>query len=143
MAAPDLGSKTTVSFGTSTLTTSVFRVMGASVNGISREVIPTSHLLTNVANTFLPSDRYDPGELTLSMQMHHAGWLTLMLEIYGTGATAPTTANTEVVTLRFGGAGTEDMTMNAFVTNTDFDIPDEGLMTCDMTFKLTGNVEFI
>ena len=146
---PDLGSKTTIAFQTSALTnvdgSETFFILGASVNGVSRAVIPTSHLGTKVANTFLPSDRYDGGELNLTMQMDRDAWKVLLADIYGTGSVAPTSGNSEVVTIVLGGVTTpqvEDMTFAAFVTNTDFDFPDEELMTCEMTFKVTGNIEF-
>jgi hypothetical protein len=143
MGAPDLGSKTTISFSTSVGGTDNFSVMSASVNGISREVIPTSHLLTGVANTFLPSDRYDGGELSLTMQMDHTQWALMLADMYGTGTATPTSGLSEPVSIVLGGMTAEVMTFSAFVTNSDIDIPDEGLMTCDMTFKVTGNIEFV
>lgn len=147
MAAPDLGTRSKFKFGGSALDgTSSFPLTGISVSGISKESIPTSHLLTDVANTFLPSQRYDGGEVTVSAQLDHAQWVLLMADIYGTGSTAPTEGSGSgigEVDIVLGGEAAEIMRFDAFVVGSDFDIPDEGLMTCEITFKVTGNIEWV
>ncbi len=144
MAAPDLGSKTTITIGASAMDGgTTMDVTGCSINGVSREVIPTSHFLTAVANTFLPSDRYDGGELVIQAQLDHTAWVAFMADVYGTGSTAPTEGDSSSVDVVLGGVAAEIVRFSAFITNTDYDIPDEGLMTCEMTFKVTGNIEFV
>ena len=141
--AIDHGYLTEIAFASGvTFSTATFEIIGATINGASRESIPTTHFLTQVAETFIPADRYDPGELVCQARMDHSAALILWAEVYGTASTEATSNPGKLCTIKLGGDGTRLITFIAFTTNADFDLPIDGLVTFELTFKNSGNLEF-
>lgn len=120
--AIDVGTGVTITFGTSGFTASV---MSISHNGISRPVVKTSHLGTTTADTFMPGDLYDAGEVKLSIQFDPA-------------ATKPPIAGAaETITIDFG---TPTIAFSGFVTDWGYEVPLEELMTAEITIKASGAI---
>ena len=65
MAHADVGTGATIAFATSLWTGHIENI---SWGGITRESIPTAHLLTTGGETFIVGDLYDPGELEIEFQ---------------------------------------------------------------------------
>ncbi len=74
---------------TITFSTSFFgQITSIRHSGITRDPIPTSHSGTTGAKTFIPSDLYDPGEITIEGYYDNTKtWVT------------PITGSTETVTI--------------------------------------------
>ena len=122
--ATDIGTGTTVTFGTSAFTADVLSV---NWDGISREAIQTSHMGTTLDHTFMPTDLVDNGEISL--------------EIAFVGALNPpimTNAAAETVTIVWAGSGT--WAASAFATSFSIGAPLEDKMTATLTLKVTGAV---
>ena len=62
MAATDFGTGASLLFATSGW---AFEMLDFSWSGIERNFVDTSHLGTTTARTFIVSDLYDPGSLTI------------------------------------------------------------------------------
>ena len=52
--------------------------MSLAMDGLSLESIETTHMLTSNARTFIASDLYDPGTLTIEFQLDSASPATTM-----------------------------------------------------------------
>lgn len=125
--ATNIGTGTTVVFGTSSFTADILNVSWSS---ISREVINTSHMGTTNDHTFMPADLVDNGELT--MEIAFVG--TLSPPIITNGAA-------ETVTVDWAGGSTgHKWSASMFNTGMEINGPLEDKMTATLTFKVTGAV---
>jgi hypothetical protein len=122
MAAPQLGTG-----ATATYTALTGPLMSIDMNLYSRESVQTSHLGTTTAHTYIPGSLYDPGEITLELQVETG-------VAYGTPATA--SASSLVIAWTTG----VSVTASAFMTGLSWNIPLEELQICTATFKLTGAI---
>ena len=145
MAAPDLGTKTTVQFDSDVAfgnDTGTWKVISCNFTGMTRAMINTSHLKTGVADTFIGADRYDPGQLAIQAQFDMTLYDALSEDVLGTGSTAPTAGTTgDTVTINPGGVGAEDFTCTGIVEDIAINMEDETLMMMDLTVKLSGPVD--
>lgn len=125
--ATNIGTGTTVLFGTSSFSADVLNVSWSS---ISREVVNTSHMGTTNDHTFMPVDLVDNGEIT--MEIAFIG--TLSPPIITNGAA-------ETITVDWAGAGTgHKWSASAFQTGFEITGPLEDKMTATLTLKVTGAV---
>lgn len=123
--ATDIGTGTTVTFGTSGFTADILNV---DWSGISRESIQTSHMGTTSDHTFMPVDLVDNG--------------TIVMEIAFVATLSPpiiTNGPTETVTVAFAGSGTT-WAASAFQTEFQIGAPLEDKMTGTLTMKVTGGI---
>lgn len=125
--ATNIGTGTTVLFGTSSFSADVLNV---SWSGISRESINTSHMGTTNDHTFMPADLVDNGEI--SMEIAFIG--TLSPPIITNGAA-------ETITIDWAGGSTgHKWSASAFQTGFEINGPLEDKMTATLTLKVTGAV---
>lgn len=124
----DNGTGASVTFGTSGFTANITAI---SHDGIERVSIPTSHLGTTTAHTFIPGDLFDPGELTLDLQ--HDG------DNY-----PPIDQAAETITVIFplgsGESTAARWAFSGFATGYNYSIPLEDLMTGQLTVKASGDI---
>ena len=125
--ATDIGTGTTVTFGTSSFSADILDV---NWSGITRETINTSHMGTTDDHTFAAVDLVDNGEI--SMEIAFVG--NLSPPIISNGAA-------ETVTIDWAGAST-GYTWAASAINTGFEIgaPLEDKMTGTLTLKVSGAI---
>lgn len=123
--ATDIGTGSTVTFGTSSFTADILSV---NLSGITREAINTSHMGTTSDHTFMPADLVDNG--TLEMEV---AWVA--------GLTPPILTNgaAETVTVAFAGSAST-WSFSAFQIDLGIVVPLEDKMTATMTFKITGAI---
>ena len=128
----DVGTGATFAFGTTPIALD-FTSIDAS--GISRESIDVTHLGTTGAKAFIPSDLYDPGEISFEGLMDPNLGDALVTKI---GAAA------ENMTVTFpipsGGAAGSTFVASGFLTEFEWGVPMEEEMTFSMTVKLTGAI---
>lgn len=122
MPNTDVGSGATISFGQSSF---AMNIDTFNWSGISRQSIATSHLATDTADTFMPGDRYDPGEL--SMDLH-----------YDESVAVPISAAAETITVTFPSAA--QYVASGFVTDFAVTNGDEEKITATMTVKFSGAI---
>ncbi len=103
--------------------------LSISWGGISREPIETTNLGTTVARTFVPGDLYDPGELSVEMQLAPAVSPPII-----TGAAA------ETVTLTYTDSGAATWACSGFMTSFEVGVPLEERVTGTATIKYSGAV---
>lgn len=121
---PDLGNGTSIAFSTSFFAL----VTDISWSGIEREAVDSSTLSTSGGKTFMPSDVYDPGELSVEMQ-------------FDTDKAPPITGAEEAITITFPDA--ETWAANGFLTGFEIsDITNESIMKGTGTIKFTGDITF-
>lgn len=125
-----------VGFGTSVTFQSGFfaEIISVAWSGITRESIDTTHMATaNATMTFMPSDIYNPGELTIEMAM----------DVAALDAPPPVTAAAETVTVTYpiqaGDSVAPAWACSGFMTGFDVDIPMEDRITATATIKLSGD----
>lgn len=123
--ATDIGTGTTITFGTSGFTADVLSV---NWDGISRESIQTSHMGTTNDHTFMPADLVDNGEI--SMEIAFVG--TLSPPIITNGAA-------ETVTIDWAGSG-DTWAASCFQTGFTIGAPLEDKMTGTLTLKVSGAI---
>ena len=123
--ATDIGTGTTVTFGTSGFTADILNV---NWDGITRESIETSHMGTTSDKTFMPADLVDNGTIVLEI----AFVATLSPPIITNGAA-------ETVTIAFAGSATH-WSASAFQTEFSIGAPLEDKMTGSLTLKVTGGI---
>ena len=126
MAATDIGTSATVTFGTSAWS---FEMIDLSWSGMERNFIDSSHLGTTVARTFLLGDLYDPGALTI--QGH--------LDTDAAGNPILTNA-LETVTLTFPNAKT--YSASGGLQSHELGIPLEDKMGVTAVIKFSGAITF-
>ena len=127
--AVDIGTGTTITFGTSGFTSELLSI---SWSGIARESVHTSHMGTAAPGadkfgnrTFLPGDLADPGEITAEFHFDPS-----QDPIINEAA--------ETITITFPSGST--WAASGFVTSFEFDDPMEDKMTATVVVKLSGNV---
>ena len=123
--ATDIGTGSTVTFGTSAFTADI---IGINLSGVTRETVNTSHMATTSAHTFMLVDLVDNGELSLEV----AYVASLVPPIL-------TNAPMETCTIVWAGHAT---TWSFSCGNTGFDAgaPLEDKMTGTLTFKISGAI---
>ena len=123
--ATDIGTGSTVTFGTSAFSADILSI---SIDGIERGAVQTSHMGTTSDHTFMPVDLVDNGEVTLEI----AFIATLSPPIITNGAA-------ETVTIAFAGHATT-WAFSAFQTGFQITAPLEDKMTATVTLKITGGI---
>lgn len=118
---PDVGTGTTISM-TGTFAANVLAI---NWSGWTRGAIDTTYMLTATACTFKPTDLYDPGELSVDIQLK-------------TDEKPPITDVPGNVTITFPDA--ETWIAEGFATGFEFADPLEDLITGTLTIKLSGAV---
>lgn len=127
MPAPDLGTATTVSFGTTSISFNIISVSGPS---ITRGVVDTTHLGTTNARTSVPTDLMSNEPLTLEVQ--HDGSIDLHTSFF--------TVKSETVTVQFGGVAGDAYTFSGYAIGYEPNAPLEDLQTATVTVQPTGLV---
>ena len=123
-----VGTGTIFTLGTTTVFT-VFRVSYA-VDGLSRESIETTHMASSNAKTFIASDLYDPGTLTIEFQLDSVTPVTTMDIETLMGAAEETWNIAMSGNGDFGGVG--------FIKEISWNYPLEELATGTMVFQCSG-----
>lgn len=118
---PDLGHGTTITFESGFIS----RILSVSISGVSRAAVDTTNFGTDGGKTFMPSDTYDPGEISVTMQ-------------HDSDVTPPITAAPGNVTVTFPDA--ETLTGTGFLTGYEISMADEDVTEATATIKLTGNI---
>jgi hypothetical protein len=135
MNAVDIGTGTTITFGTSGFAAELTSV---KMSGISRAIIETSHLATPAATTgtigsktFLAGKLSDPGELAIE------GHFDADLE-------PPVEGDPETITITFpladGESTASSWSFSGQMTNYEFGAPLEDKMTFTATVKAVGPI---
>lgn len=135
MNAVDIGTGTTISFGTSGFSAEVTSI---KMSGISRAIIETSHLSTPAATsgtigskTFLAGKLSDPGECAIE------GHFDADLE-------PPIEGDPETITITFpkaeGESAASKWEFSGQMTNYEFNGPLEDKMTFSATIKAVGPI---
>ena len=124
-----VGTGTVFTFGTSTFT--VDRLSYA-VDGLSRESIDTTHMATSDAKTFIASDLYDPGTLTIEFQLDSVTPATTM--------DVETLLGSAAQTWNIAMQGTGDFGGNGFIKELSWNYPLEELATGTMVFQCSGAI---
>lgn len=131
----DVGTGTTVVFGTSAFTANLTSV---TWDGMDRASVETSHMGTAAPGagkhgnkTYIPGDFSDPGEVT--MEIH-----------FDPDKEPPIDQPIETITVSFplvaGDATPASWAASGFVTSFSVNDPIEDLMTATMVIKLSGNI---
>ena len=128
--AVDIGTGTTVTFGTSGITANITDV---GWSGLSRESVPTSHMGTTGGMTYTPADLYDPGELTLEVQFDPD-------KNYEVDIARVAETITVTFPLASGQSTASAWSATGFITGIEWDDPLEGLMTGTITCKMSGAI---
>lgn len=123
---PDLGHGTAITFQSGILA----KLLDVSWSGIERASVETTVLDTSGGKTFLPGDNYDPGELSVEMQLDtDAAWGTAL-------SAAP-----ETITITWPDA--ETWACSGFLTGLEVgNVTNETVMTVTATLKATGSITF-
>jgi hypothetical protein len=122
----DIGTGSTIEFSTM-LTTAVGEILSIDWAGIERQAVDISHMGTTGGRLFMPSDLYDPGEVTVEMHLNSTN-------------TPLITATAAAITITFPDA--ETWSASAFMTGFELADPLEDKMTATATFKATGSITF-
>lgn len=120
---PDVGTGTSIAFSTSFLAL----LTNVDWSGISRSAVETTTMATTTAKTFMPSDIYDPGSLTVEMQ-------------FDSDAAPPVNGAAETITVTFGDS--ETWIASGFLTDFAFTAATEELITATATIKFSGPITF-
>lgn len=124
----DVGTGTSISFGTSGFTA---EVLGINHNGVERPSIDTSHLTTTTAKTFMPGDLVDQGEFSLDIA-------------FNPNILPPIKSAAETIVITFpvpSGLSTgATYTFTGFCTGASQVIPFEERMTGTVTIKVSGDI---
>jgi hypothetical protein len=118
---PDIGSGTTLTFQSGFCA----KVLELDVSGIKRASVETTTLETTTAKAFMPSDLYDPGDISLTMQ-------------FKTDATPPINTDASAWTITWPDG--ETMLGSGFLTDYDITCRTEEVMTAKVTIKNTGAI---
>jgi len=124
--ATDVGTGLVIAWETSYLA----EITSVTWDGPTRESVETTHMGTTVARTFMPTDLYDPGELTVELNFEESDELP------------PITATAEScqITIPDGGASTAAWSASGFMTGFSWNAPLEEKQTATATLKLTGAI---
>lgn len=125
---PDVGTGTTIAFGTSSWSANILGITG---DGASRPAIDTSHMGTSADRTFMPGDLTDNGSVGLEFQ-------------FDPDEDPPISAAAETITITFpipsGLTSGATAVFTGFMTDWSFGVPLEELMTGSATLKVSGNI---
>lgn len=116
----DVGTGTTLLFGTSGFS---MQVTNVNHTGINRGQIESTHLGTTTARTFKPKRLYDPGQLEIEGH-------------YDPSKAAPITGAVEVITVTYPNGETKSF--SGFLTDFRDVAPLEERMSFSATIKATG-----
>lgn len=124
MAAPkvDISHGITIQFLTSGFTA---QILDVTPPALTRKSINTSHQGTSTAETFLPGDLHDPGELVYDIH-----WLP--------GQSPPINQPPEQIRINYPGGGSQLFV--GFLTNCAPRAPHEDKMTATVTVKVSGQI---
>ena len=120
MAEPTVnsGTGTTITFSSGFCA----QIKNISRQGMSRPSLKTSHMGTTSRDTFIPGDLVDGGSWNVTLNYNPS--------------TTPPFGAAETITVTFPG-GTTSAT-SGFLTDFGAEIPNEDIMTCTCTMKLSG-----
>jgi len=125
MPAADVGTGTTITWGTSSFTANV---TGVRKSGESRPSVDTTHM-SSTSRTFMPGDLVDYGSIEVDIE-------------YDPDQSPPITAAIETFTITFplpaGQSTAGYLAGTGFITDQDVDIPLEDKMTASFTLKWSG-----
>ena len=128
MPSTDEGQGTKILFGTTGFVSNVDNI---DTSGLSREAFDTSHLLTEDAKTFEPTDLVDSGEIGLELH-------------FDPDEFPPINQPSEIVTITWpipaGSANGATWTFTAFMTNFDAGAAKGEKMTASATLKVSGTI---
>lgn len=128
MALTDLGTGTSIAFGTTGFSAEVTAI---DISGITRVSVDTTHLGTSNDMTFIAGDLVDNGEIGLELH-------------FDPNSDVPIDQPVEVVTITFPLQGAQvtaaNWAMSAFATANDVAVPLEDKMTQTVTLKVTGGI---
>ncbi len=121
----DLGTGTTITFGTTAYSANLLSIDGP---GITRESVPTSHMGTTTAHTFIPADLYDGGSFDITFEFNGSD-------------NPPFSSALEAITVDWGGAGAgKRWKFDAFMTDFSPAAAIDERMESSATMKVTGAV---
>ena len=119
-----------------TLDSFTANILSINHSGVERESVPTSHLGTVAARTFLEGDLYDPGEFEIEYQVDTEDPNNAAAKPPYDGAAATVTVK---MPLKSGDSTAAQVSASGFVTSASpFAIELEGLITGSLTVKLSG-----
>lgn len=125
--AVDVGTNSTITFGTSGFSAPLLSIDGPSM---SRESFQTSHMGTSTWHTHIPGDLADGGEVTVEYQFEGDDVYPTLIGLVP-----------ETVTIDVAGEGTGEIySFSAFATAATPAIPFEDIMTASVTLKVSGEV---
>lgn len=126
--AQDVGTGTTIAFGTSSFTADL---LSLDSGGASRESYETSHMGTTTDMTFSPKSLVDRGSIDIEIA-------------FDPDDQPPIGGATETITITFplpaGGATAATLVGSGFVTDWAFSVPFEERMTATATIKWAAGV---
>lgn len=123
--AANVGTGTTVTFGTSSFTADVISVQRG---GIAREPVETTHMGTTGGREYMVPDLYDPGDVTLEI-----AWIGSLDPPYDGVA--------ETITINYAGAGSgHNWAATGFITNLEMGAEIDQRMTATITIKCSGDI---
>ena len=103
-----------------------------AMDGLSLESIETTHMASTLAKSFIASDLYDPGTLTVEFQLDSETPLSTM----DTVALMDGTVDTWLLTMQ----DTGNFSGNGFVKEVSWNYPLEDLATGTLVIQCTGAV---
>jgi len=127
----DTGNSTAIVFGTSGFTAELLSV---DLGALTRESVRTTHLGTATAETFIPADIYDAGELSVTIA-------------HDPDTQPPFTASAETITITWplpaGQTTAATTAFSGFVTSYTSRASINERMEADVTIKITGSVTYV
>ncbi len=127
----DIGNSATLTLGSFTA-----NIISINHSGVDRESVPTSHLGTVAAKTFLEDDLYDPGEFEIEYQVDTEDPNNAAAKPPYDGAAATVTVK---MPLKSGDSTAAQVSATGFVTSASpFAISNGTLVTGSLTIKLSG-----
>jgi len=118
-----VGTGTTISFSTGFFA----EILSVSGPNATRVSIPTSHMGTSAAHTFVPGDLTDWGEMTVELA-------------FDPSVTPPIASAAESIVINFPDSDTSTWTFTGFMTGFSPSTPLEERATASCTIKVTGAV---
>jgi len=127
--AADVGTATTIVFGTSAFTAEVKSLNGTDV---TREDIDVTHMGSTTYMEFQPSDLADGG--SIEMEIH-----------FDPDAIPPISGAAETITITFplpaGQTTPADLVFTGYVNSWSWEAPLEEVMTAEVTIKVDGKTD--
>ena len=123
-----VGTGTVLTLGSNLLFT--VNRLSYAMDGLSLESIETTHMASTLAKSFIASDLYDPGTLTVEFQLDSETPLSTM----DTVALMDGTVDTWLLTMQ----DTGNFSGNGFVKEVSWNYPLEDLATGTLVIQCTG-----